>query len=294
MKCNICPRQCNIDRTQGLRGYCGAPNSVRLARAALHYWEEPCISGKSGSGAVFFSGCNLKCIFCQNHDIAIGDIGKEVTIERLADIYLELQDKKANNINLVTASHYIDAVIKSVEIARNNGLNIPIIYNTSSYESIDSIKRLEGIVDVYLPDYKYSDSVLAERFSKAKDYPEIALKAIGEMIRQQPKCNFNSDGIIKTGVIIRQLILPAHTKNSIEAVKRLIDEYGNDIYISIMNQYTPEIELTEYDELNRTVTRREYEKVINAALDYGLKNGFFQEGETAKESFIPAFDYEGV
>lgn len=293
MLCNICPRQCNIDRNENSYGYCGMPDTVRLARAALHYWEEPCISGVNGSGAIFFSGCNLRCIYCQNREIALGSIGKTVSVERLAEIMLELQDKNANNINLVTGSHYIDAIIKSIELAKNQGLDIPIVYNTSSYENVDSIKRLEGIIDIYLPDMKYIDENIARNYSNAPDYSKVAKLAIDEMVRQQSNVIFEKD-LMKKGVIVRHLVLPGNTKNSKSVIEYLLNRYKDKIYISIMNQYTPLRNDFVYRELNRKVTAREYDKVVGYAIDRGLVNGFIQDGKTAIESFIPAFDYEGI
>lgn len=293
-KCSLCPRNCKVDRVTGQTGYCGMDQKVRVARAALHMWEEPCISGKRGSGAVFFTGCNLRCCFCQNRDIAIGDSGLEITVERLAEIFLELQEKGAANINLVTGTHYIPQIITALDSARKYGLKIPIVYNCGGYESVESLKLLEGYIDVYLPDYKYAENELAGKFSHAYDYPEIALKAVREMVRQTGISQFNEEGYIQRGTIVRHLILPGHTRNSKKVLELLHESFGKQIYISIMNQYTPVFEQKEYTELNRCVTRREYEKVLDHAFEIGIENGFFQDGETARESFIPAFDYEGV
>ncbi len=292
--CTLCPRNCHADRAHGKRGFCGMPQEIYGARAALHMWEEPCISGEKGSGAVFFSGCGLRCCFCQNRDIAIGKSGLKITIERLSEIFIELQDKGAANINLVTGAHYVPQIIAALDLARNKGMNLPIIYNSSGYEKLETIKLLEGYVDVYLPDFKYAENKLAQQYSRAVDYPEIASAAIKEMVRQTGKAVLDEKGYIQRGTIVRHLILPGHTRNSIKALKYLSETYGNQIYISIMNQYTPVSEQETYRELNRKVTRREYEKVLNAAIELGIENGFFQDGETARESFIPAFDYEGI
>ena len=307
MNCNICPRQCKYSDKEGSTGFCGisiqrdenlvgASNGIReikLARAALHFYEEPCISGTNGSGAVFFSGCNLRCVFCQNHNIANCSVGKAVSLERLADIFLELQEKEAHNINLVTPSHYAYQIIDAIKLAREKGLSIPVVYNTSAYDSVEALKALEGYVDVYLPDYKYADSSLAASLSNAGDYPDKAIAAIREMIRQvgMPVVE---NGIIKNGVIIRHLVLPGNVRNSKAVIDRLVSEFGTDITLSIMNQYTPIEGLQLPGELGRTVTEREYNKVLDYAFEKGLVNGFFQDGETCKESFIPAFDYEGV
>ena len=292
--CSLCPRQCHVNRISGKKGYCGMGSSIRAARAALHMWEEPCISGEKGSGAVFFSGCGLRCCFCQNRDIAIGDRGKEVSVERLADIFLELEQKGAANLNLVTGAHYVPQIIQALELARKKGCKLPVVYNSSGYEKVETLKLLEGYVDVYLPDMKYMDAKLAADFSHAPDYPEVAENAIREMVRQTGACVFGEEGYIRKGTIVRHLILPGHTKNSIAVLQYLHETYGDNIMISMMNQFTPVWKQEKFPELNRKVTKREYEKVLNIALELGIENGYFQEGETAKESFIPAFDEEGI
>ena len=269
-------------------------STIYLARAALHMWEEPCISGKKGSGAVFFSGCGLRCCFCQNHDIAIGSRGLPITVERLSEIFLELQEKGAANINLVTGAHYVPQIVQALDMAGEKGMDLPVVYNSSGYEKLETLKFLEGYVDVYLPDMKYMESELAQKFSHSADYPETAKAAIGEMVRQTGKCEFGEDGYIRKGTIVRHLILPGHTRNSVKVLKYLHETYGDNISISIMNQYTPVRTFDTCKELNRKVTKREYEKVLDAAVDMGIKNGFIQEGETASESFIPDFDYKGV
>lgn len=292
--CTLCPRECHVNRLEGQRGYCGMDSTVRAARAALHMWEEPCISGEKGSGAVFFSGCGLRCCYCQNREIAIGTSGLEISVDRLADIFLELQGKGAANINLVTGAHYVPQIRMALDSAKKRGLILPVVYNSSGYEKAETLKLLRGYVDIYLPDFKYMESSLAESYSKAPDYPETAKKAIQEMVEQTGKCEFDEDGYIVKGTVVRNLILPGHTRNSIKVLEYLYQTYGNDIYISIMNQYTPVHQQEKYPELNRLVTVREYEKVLNAAVELGIENGFFQDGETAKESFIPSFDYEGI
>lgn len=292
--CTLCPRNCKADRNSGKTGFCGVDNTIYLARAALHMWEEPCISGKKGSGAVFFSGCGLRCCFCQNHDIAIGSRGLPVTVERLSEIFLELKEKGAANINLVTGAHYVPQIVQALDMAGEKGMDLPVVYNSSGYEKLETLELLEGYVDVYLPDMKYMESELAQKFSHAADYPETAKAAIGEMVRQTGKCEFGEDGYIRKGTIVRHLILPGHTRNSVKVLKYLHETYGDNIYISIMNQYTPVRTFDTCKELNRKVTKREYEKVLDAAVDMGIKNGFIQEGETASESFIPDFDYKGV
>lgn len=292
--CLLCPRKCGINRAIGQTGVCGVSAEIRVARAALHYWEEPCISGKKGSGAVFFSGCSLHCVFCQNREISDGKAGKVISKERLSDIFIELAGKGANNINLVTPGQYIPDIVWAVNDARSRGMKLPIVYNTSGYENVTELKLLEGIVDVYLPDFKYMDSTLSARYSRAKDYPSVAKQALSEMVRQQPDVVIDdATGLIQKGVIVRQLLLPGHVNDAKAVLKYLYDTYHDHVYISMMSQFTP-IELKDYPEINRTVTRREYERLIDYAIKIGITNAFIQEGNVAKDSFIPAFDGEGV
>ncbi len=291
--CNLCERKCNINRYEK-KGMCGATNKLKVARAALHYWEEPCISGSSGSGTIFFSNCNLKCLFCQNKKISTNGFGKEITINRLSDICIELQKQGANNINLVTPTHYVPSIIKGIKKAKNKGLNIPVVYNTSSYESIDTIKNLNKIVDVYLPDLKYKDDTLAKNYSNIKDYFKVATRNIEEMYNQVGKPNFNKDGIMIKGIIVRVLLLPGHLEDAKEIIKYLYDKYNNNIYISIMNQYTPVEKIDKYINLNRKVTDKEYDELIEYSCNLGIENAFIQEGETQEESFIPDFNKIGV
>ena len=292
--CLLCPRKCGINRSTGQTGVCGVSSEIKVARAALHYWEEPCISGKRGSGAVFFSGCSLHCVFCQNREISDGKAGKVISKERLSDIFMELADKGANNINLVTPGQYIPDIVWAVNDARSRGMKLPIIYNTSGYENVTELKLLEGIVDVYLPDFKYMDSTLSARYSRAKDYPSVAKQALSEMVRQQPDVVIDdATGLIQKGVIVRQLLLPGHVNDAKAVLKYLYDTYHDHVYISMMSQFTP-IALEDYPEINRTVTRREYERLVDYALEIGITNAFIQEGDVAKGSFIPAFDCEGV
>ena len=292
--CLLCPRKCGINRSTGQTGVCGVSAEIRVARAALHYWEEPCISGEKGSGAVFFSGCSLHCVFCQNREISDGKAGKVISKERLSDIFIELAGKGANNINLVTPGQYIPDIVWAVSDARRRGMELPIVYNTSGYEDAKELKLLEGIVDVYLPDFKYMDSALSAKYSRAKDYPSVAKQALSEMVRQQPRVVIDdATGLIQKGVIVRQLLLPGHVNDAKAILKYLHDIYQNSIYISMMSQFTP-IALKDYPEINRTVTRREYERLIDYAIKIGITNAFIQEGDVAKDSFIPAFDCEGV
>ena len=292
--CLLCPRKCGINRSTGQTGVCGVSSEIKVARAALHYWEEPCISGKRGSGAVFFSGCSLHCVFCQNRESSDGKAGKLISKERLSDIFMELADKGANNINLVTPGQYIPDIVWAVNDAKSRGMKLPIIYNTSGYENVTELKLLEDIVDVYLPDFKYMDSTLSARYSRAKDYPSVAKQALSEMVRQQPDVVIDdATGLIQKGVIVRQLLLPGHVNDAKAVLKYLYDTYHDHVYISMMSQFTP-IALKDYPEINRTVTKREYERLVNYALEIGITNAFIQEGDVAKDSFIPAFDCEGV
>lgn len=292
--CLLCPRKCGINRSTGQTGVCGVSSEIMVARAALHYWEEPCISGKRGSGAVFFSGCSLHCVFCQNREISDGKAGKVISKERLSDIFMELAVKGANNINLVTPGQYIPDIVWAVNDAKSRGMKLPIIYNTSGYENVTELKLLEGIVDVYLPDFKYMDSTLSAMYSRAKDYPSVAKQALSEMVRQQPDVVIDdATGLIQKGVIVRQLLLPGHVNDAKAVLKYLYDTYHDHVYISMMSQFTP-IALKDYPEINRTVTRREYERLVDYALKIGITNAFIQEGDVAKDSFIPAFDCEGV
>lgn len=293
--CTLCPRHCHTNRLQGKIGYCGQTAEITCARAALHFWEEPCISGGTGSGAVFFSGCSLKCVFCQNHEISENKIGKKITVERLAEIFLELQEKGACNINLVTAGHFIPQIIDALTLSKSQGLRLPVVYNTSGYDEISSLKLLDGLVDIYLPDLKYYSPTLSKMYSNAPDYFEKATAAISEMFRQvgTPKID-SSTGLMQKGVIVRHLVLPGQGKDSKKILRYLWETYKNDIYISIMNQYTPLKHVKPYPELDRKVTAEEYQRIVRFAENLGIEQGFIQEGETASESFIPPFNTEGI
>lgn len=293
-QCTLCPRACGVNRTAGETGACHADAQMRVARAALHFWEESCISGKEGSGTIFFTGCALGCVFCQNTDISRGQAGKVVTVEQLARICLKLQAQGANNINLVTAGHYLPAVAEALKRAKNLGLRIPVVYNSSGYEKPETLRLLEGLVDIYLPDMKYMDAQLAKQYSRAGDYPDVAKEALAEMVRQCPDPVFDERGMMKKGVIVRHLLLPGHVRDSKAVLKYLYETYQDQIYISIMSQYTPMPQMSAYPELNRRVTRREYNRLLDFAMELGIENGFFQEGDPVGESFIPAFDGEGV
>lgn len=293
-ECHLCPRNCGVDRLAGQKGFCGVDAGIMVARAALHMWEEPCISGKEGSGAVFFSGCSLGCVFCQNRTISKGQSGKVITVERLAELFLDLQGQKANNINLVTAGHFLPQVREVLILAKEQGLTIPVVYNSSGYEKAEMLRYLDGLVDIYLPDLKYLEADLAGKYSHAKDYPEVAMKALEEMVRQVGTPEFDERGMMKKGVIVRHLLLPGHVRNSKKVLEYLYGTYGDQIYISLMNQYTPMPAMKDDPQLSRKVTDREYDRLLDHAISLGVTNCFIQEGETAKESFIPEFNGEGV
>lgn len=288
--CRLCPRKCGADRTAGKLGFCGADDRIKIARAALHFWEEPCISGDCGSGTVFFSHCTMKCVYCQNYSISTENKGKYVTKEELADIFLDLQNQGANNINLVTPTHYVPKIIQALDIARKKGLFLPILYNTSGYETVETIKMLEGYVDIYLPDFKYWEGSLAIKYSGAPDYAETVKAALFEMFRQTGRCVFNENGIIKKGVIVRHLMLPGGFSDSKKIIEYLFKEYGDDIFISIMSQYTPLATIPDsFPELKKPIAMSDYDKLLDCAIELGVENAFIQEGESQSESFIPEF-----
>lgn len=289
--CLLCGRGCGVDRTAGEVGYCGMSATPTVARASLHEWEEPPISGERGSGTVFFSGCSLGCVFCQNRNIADGSVGRAVTDSRIAEMMLELSSLGAHNINLVTPTHFAPTVISSVRLARERGMSLPIVYNTSSYDTVETLRSLEGTVDIYLADYKYHLPRTAERLAGAADYPAVAREAIAEMVRQKPTPVIE-DGIMKSGVIVRILLLPSHVAEAKLAVKYLHETYGDAIYLSLMSQYTPMKGMKS--PLDRRVTTEEYRELVDYAIEKGVERAFVQEGESASESFIPEFDMTGV
>lgn len=289
MNCRQCPRNCNVPREdEETFAYCGVPTQPKIARAALHFWEEPCISGEEGSGTVFFSGCNLRCVYCQNQSISWGRSGKFVEKGELAEIFLKLQSQGANNINLVTPSHYYPQIKEALSLVKGE-LKIPVISNTSSYESLESLQKMEGELDIFLADYKYESAKLAKRYSYAADYPAVAKQALAEMFRQTGEPVFDARGIMQRGMIIRHLLLPGCLWDSKAAIRYLYETFGDSVYLSIMNQYTPLPHVKKYPELDRRVSEEEYEELIDFALELGVENAFIQEGETAKESFIPEF-----
>ncbi|MCR5717388.1 MAG: radical SAM protein [Lachnospiraceae bacterium] len=311
--CTLCGRLCHVDRLHGESGYCGQTATLRAARAALHFWEEPCISGTGGSGAVFFSGCSMRCVFCQNHDIALGTRGMEISSERLSEIFLELQAQGAHNINLVTPTHFIPQIVIALTRAKSQGLTLPIVYNTGSLETIDALKMLDGLIDVYLPDLKYYSPEISTRYANAPHYFTQATAAIAEMYRQvgAPKfvplpgsdgaehsgsddADLSESGLMQRGMIVRHLLLPGCSEDSKQILRYLYETYHDRIYISIMNQYTPLSIPPEFPELTRKVRRKEYDKIVDYAILLGIEQAFIQDGETAKESFIPEFGFQGL
>lgn len=315
-ECTLCHRNCKVNRNDNQIGFCKASNKVKIARASLHLWEEPPISQGNGSGTVFFSHCNFKCVFCQNHDISQGTeknisstssnikiqnsiteasvTGMDISIERLSEIFLELQEKGANNINLVTPTHYVPQIIEALKIAKKNKLTIPILYNTNSYDSIETIKSLNGYIDVYLPDFKYFNDKYAIKYSKANEYASNAIKVIDEMIRQVGGTKFNSSGHIIKGVIIRHLMLPGLLFDSKKVIDLIYNRYGDNIYISLMNQYVPMFKACNYPEINKLLNPKHYFSIINYAVELGITNGFIQDEGTTTSDFIPDFNLEGV
>lgn len=291
-KCTLCPRNCGINRYKKV-GVCGASQNIKVAHYSLHEWEEPVISGTNGSGTIFFSHCNLKCIFCQNKRISTLGYGKEITGERFSEICLELQKMGAHNINLVTPTHYVPQIVTELKKIKNKDLKIPVVYNTSSYENVETIKLLDNIVDIYLADLKYYDNSLGEKYSHCSNYFEVATNAIDEMYRQVGKCVIKND-LMTSGLIVRVLILPGHADDAIKIIEYLYNKYGDNIWISIMNQFTPCNLIFEYDNLNREITDDEYNMVVHYACDLGVVNAFIQTGGTASESFIPKFDCDNV
>ena len=289
-KCEICPHRCKIDRTKNQIGRCKAKDTVKVAMASIHNFEEPCISGGNGSGTVFFSNCNLSCDFCQNYEISQQGLGKEITIERLSEIFLEQQLRGANNINLVSPTSYAIQIIEATKIAKNKGLNIPIIYNTNGCENIETIKLLDGYIDVYLPDLKYAEENLARKYSKIENYFNIATSAIKEMYNQVGTNEYDENGIIKKGIIIRHLILPNHTENSKKVLKWIKENMPEDITVSVMAQYFPTYKAKNIDDINRTITKHEYQKIENYLYMLNIKNGYIQELGKNEEMYVPVWD----
>lgn len=288
-ECKLCPRNCKVNRLEGNIGFCGASKNIKQARIGLHYYEEPCISGLEGSGTIFFSGCNLKCLFCQNYEISWEKKGKEISIEALAEKMIWLQNEGANNINLVTGFMFVPQIIEALKIARKKGLTIPIVYNSSGYESIDTLKLLEGYVDIYLPDFKYYYNDLALRLSNAYNYKEIATNAIKEMIRQQPQNIYDEYGLMKKGVLIRHLVLPNHIQNSKQVLKYIKKNFGKNVYLSVMAQYFPCFKAKDEIDINRKLSEEEFEEIEDFVYSLNLKNGYIQNLEDNEEQYVPKF-----
>lgn len=295
MRCELCPRRCGVDRAVS-RGYCGMSEKIAAAKAMLHHWEEPCISGTRGSGAVFFSGCVLKCVYCQNYDISAEHRGKAISVKRLSEIFLELQRQGAHNINLVNPTHFVPQVIRAIETAKEKGLTLPIVYNSGGYERVETLRMLGGLVDIYLPDIKYFDDGLAKTLSDAPGYFDTAMCAIAEMVRQTGKPLFDKDGMFLRGTIVRHLVLPGQYKDSIEIIRRVGERFGGEILFSLMSQYTPFGKVktdVRFEKFNRRITTFEYRKALDAVYDAGLK-GYMQEKSSAKEEYTPIFDFSGL
>lgn len=291
--CALCPRMCRVDRSE-MYGFCGCGDRLKIARAALHFWEKPCISGRGGSGAVFFSGCNLRCCFCQNYNISSEGFGKEITVERLSDLFLELQEKGAENINLVTPTHYVPLIIKALDMVKHK-LNIPVVYNCGGYENVSTIKSLDGYIDIYMPDIKYYSDEFAKKYSKADRYFEYASNAVKVMTEQTGKIVLDGNGIMKRGVIIRHMVMPGCRKDSMNIIKWIGNNLDRESFIvSLMSQYTPAFHSDEHKEINRKITTFEYESVAEYCLELGFDNGYVQERTSAEKEYTPPFDLEGV
>ena len=292
-ECRLCPRQCGVDRSKRT-GYCGVSYRVKLARAALHFWEEPCISGERGSGTVFFSGCALKCVFCQNYQLSAGHFGKEVSIQRLAEIFLELQQQGAHNINLVTGGHYVPQIVQALELVRKD-LKIPVVYNSSGYETVETLRQLKGYVDIYLPDLKYYSPERSARYSNAKDYFAVASQAVQEMFSQVGPVQFDEQGMLQKGVVVRHMVMPNGVEDTMDILTWIAEHLPlDDILVSVMSQYTPFYKSADYPEINRRLTQEEYDRVLDWMECMGIEQGFVQELSSAKEEYTPDFSLQGV
>lgn len=292
--CTLCPRSCGVDRLAGKVGFCGAGKDVAVARAALHRWEEPCISGTRGSGTVFFSHCSLKCVYCQNFAISHGGVGREIDTASLVNVFFDLEGQGAHNVNLVTASHYIPQVAEALRLAKGRGLRIPVVYNSSAYETVEALRVLEGLVDVYLPDLKYSSEEAGQKYSHAADYFSAATAAILEMFRQVGPPAFDDDGIVRRGLIVRHLVLPGRVEESKRVLEWIASNLPREVYVSIMSQYIPAGTAKLHPEINRRISQREYDEVVDFAIELGIENGFIQEPDSADEAYVPDFDLTGV
>ncbi len=292
-KCTLCPRNCKVDRSKNL-GACRAGENIKVALASIHNYEEPCISGKEGSGTVFFSNCNLRCVYCQNFKISRDGFGKEINVKRLSEIFIEQQSRGVNNINLVTPTMYVDKIIEAIKLAKENGLKIPIVYNSSGYENVDTIRKLSGYIDIYLPDFKYATNRLSKRYSGVENYVESVVPAIREMIKQVGPNSFDDRGIMIKGVIIRHMILPNNILNTKMVLKRIRDEYGKNTLISVMAQYFPTGDAYKFEEINRKINRDELEEVEQYLTHLELENGYIQELGEHEEEYVPNFDLSNI
>lgn len=292
-KCCLCPIKCGADRKNS-KGYCGGYENAKVALVSIHKWEEPSISGTKGSGTVFFSGCNMRCVFCQNHEISHSNFGKEISNERLAEIFIEQQNRNVHNINLVSGGHYIKNIVNALKLAKANGLAIPVVYNSNGYETVESLKMLDGLIDIYIPDIKYYSDEFAIKYSSAPNYFKTALNAVKEMYRQVGKNIFDDNGIMQKGIIIRHLVLPSLKNDSMKVMDAIKESFGDNVYVSIMSQYVPVYRASEFKEINRRITTYEYEKVTDYFLEIGLKNGYVQKRTSATSDYTPTFDLSGV
>ncbi len=292
--CTLCRHNCGVNRLNGNIGFCNSGKKIKLARVSLHHWEEPCLSGDKGSGTIFFSNCNLKCVYCQNYIISSNGIGKEISIKRLSEIFLEQQEKGAHNINLVTPTHFVPQIIEALKLAKNSGLKLPIVYNTNSYENLETIKALKGYIDIYLPDLKYFNDKYAIKYSNAPNYFTTASKAIEEMFSQVGEPVFDINGMMKKGMIIRHLMLPGLLFDSKKIVDYIYNTFKDSVFTSLMNQYTPIFNTSCYPEINKKINPKHYEALVDYCVKLGISNAYIQEQGTASESFIPNFDLRGI
>ncbi|SDP65608.1 radical SAM protein [Selenomonas ruminantium] len=291
--CNLCPRRCGVNRTQRA-GFCGAGDKVRIALVSLHQWEEPCLVGEKGAGTVFFSYCSLRCVYCQNHEISHGGKGQEVTVERLAEIFLEQQARGAATLDLVTPTHYVPQIIEALDRAKSKGFALPVVYNSSGYETVETIEALRGYVDIFLPDLKYREEASGSEYSAAADYFACASEAIKKMVEITGPVQFADNGQMKKGVLVRHMVLPGHRHESMALVKWLWENFGKNIQVSLMSQYTPMYKASEHKKINRRLTTFEYESVVDYALSLGLENAYVQERRSASEEYVPDFNGTGV
>ncbi len=293
-KCTLCPRMCMVNRNENIKGFCGETSTLRMGRAALHMWEEPCISGIGGSGTVFFAGCNLRCSYCQNYKLSRGEEGVEPGEKSLEDIFLDLQSQGAHNINLVTGEHFAPHIKEAVFGARERGLKVPIILNSNGYVTDETLEYLKDVIDIYLVDFKYMDAEIAEKYSAARDYPQVVKKALEKMYNLVGEPCFEGEDMLEKGVVVRHLCLPGYIEDSKKIIAYIFEKYGENVILSIMSQYTPYGNIEKFPEINRKLTSKEYDEIIDFCIRKGIENAYIQEGEAASESFIPSFDGKGI